>query len=170
MRRDPSYATVRHHSVSWALRRLILPRNTLAPRMAESVQQRSGVRPSVCPSVPWPKKIGALATRETVLDRGSRSDRPRYHTRMRRSPPLRLASAARCCTPCHARWQLMTSQLKPTTTAINQYSQDAAVDTRSALAVTFDFDLWPWLLLPASSSHDSHTCKKIEVKVSWFKR
>jgi len=38
-------------------------------------------------------------------------------------------------------------QWKPTTAAINQYSQQAAVDTQAAhiFTLTFDHDPWPWL-------------------------
>ena len=43
---------------------------------------------------------------------------------------LPLDSAVACCTLCWTRLQLMTSQWKPTTMSINQYSQDLATDTR----------------------------------------
>ena len=43
--------------------------------------------------------------------------------------PHALASAAPHRTPRRASLQLTTSQRKPTTTAINQYSHDAAEDT-----------------------------------------
>jgi len=38
-------------------------------------------------------------------------------------------SSEPCSTPRHANSHLMTSQWKPASTTINQYSQDAAVDT-----------------------------------------
>jgi len=78
-------------------------------------------------------------TRQTDLARRSRSDRPHHHAHTRWTPPLPLASAA----PRLAISQLTTSQWKPTTTTINQYSQDAALDTRVAhiSALTFDLDL-----------------------------
>jgi len=48
------------------------------------------------------------ATRKTVIDRGSRSDRPRYHAHTRWTPPLPLTSAASRRTPRRASAQLMT--------------------------------------------------------------
>ena len=52
------------------------------------------------------------------------------HCNMRRNSQLSLALAAPCRTPRRADWQLTTSRWKPSTTAANQYSWDAAVDTR----------------------------------------
>ena len=68
-------------------------------------------------------------TRKTAFYRGSRSDRQRDHAHTRWTPQLPLASVAPHATPRRASSQLMTSQRKPTTMAINQYSQDAE-DTR----------------------------------------
>ena len=55
--------------------------------------------------------------KKTTVDWGSRSDWPCYHDHTRWDMPW----------PCHATrlaalWQLMTSQWKPTLTAVNQYS------------------------------------------------
>ena len=47
---------------------------------------------------------------QTVLDRGSRSNRPRYRTHTRWTLPLLLASAAPRCTPRRASMLLMTLQ------------------------------------------------------------
>jgi len=62
----------------------------------------------------------------------------------------------------------MTSQWepwRPTTTAVNQYSYDAAVDTRKPIAhvflhrpLTLPYDLD--FKLPARYGHDPHACKK----------
>ena len=48
--------------------------------------------------------------------------------------------------PCHASSQPKMSEQKLTATAINQYSQDAAVDNHAVH--TFYMDLWPWPSVP----------------------
>jgi len=67
---------------------------------------------------------------QTLLDVRLRSDRPRYYYNRRWTTPL--ASAVPRRTPSRASSQLMTSQRKPTTTAISQNKWDKAVDTRVA--------------------------------------
>ena len=99
----------------------------------------------------------------TVLDRGSRSDRPRNHAHTRWTPPLPLASTEPRRTTRRAGSQLITSQWKPATTAINQYSQDAVVDTGETLSI--DLCLRPMTLTStlstASYGHDPYTCKNL---------
>ena len=60
--------------------------------------------------------------RKTAINGESRSDRTRYHAHTRRAPPLPLASAAPRRTSRRAGSQLMTSQLKSTSTAVSHYS------------------------------------------------
>jgi len=54
--------------------------------------------------------------------------------------PTGAASAAPCRTPRRANSQLMTSQRKPTTVAVIEYSYDAAVDTLYLCSI--HNDLW----------------------------
>ena len=56
-------------------------------------------------------------TRKTVLDRGSKSDRPHCHAHTRYTPSLPLTSTAPRRTPRCARSKLIKQQWKPTTTA-----------------------------------------------------
>jgi len=91
-------------------------------------------------------------TRKTVLDRGSRSDRPRYHAHTRWTPPLPLASASPRRTPRRGSAQLMTWQ-NPTTTAVDQYSW-RRYRHMSGTHFCTNLNLWPWLSIPASYGHD----------------
>jgi len=100
----------------------------------------------------------------SIIDRGSRSDRPRVTTPTRAglSPPVLLVLAAPRHTLRRASSQSVTSQWKPTTTVINQYSQDAAVDTCVAhtflhysLTLTCNLDFQT----PASYELDPYTCE-----------
>jgi len=108
--------------------------------------------------------------RRTAVDRRWRSVWPRYHAHMRWILPLPLASAASRRTPRRASSQLMTSQWKPTTTAISQYLQDAAIDTR--VARIFCIVFWPWPMTLTFSArlgngHDPYAYAKSERPVGW---
>jgi len=84
-------------------------------------------------------------TRITALDEGSTSDRPSYYAHARWTPPLLLASAEPHQTRRCYSSLLMTSQWKPTTTAVNQYSFMGHCSRYSCS--TFVLDLWSWLLI-----------------------
>ena len=88
---------------------------------------------------------------KSVLDRGPRADRPCYYAHNHSTPPPPLTLAASRHTPRRASSQLITSQWKPTTTAVNQHAFDVAVDiyhnhVQCSTALNFDFhpELWPW--------------------------
>jgi len=77
------------------------------------------------------KRFNCSATTivQTAVGQGSRSDRPRYHTHGRRNSPLPLASVVPRHKPRRASPQLTTSRWRPTATAVNQYSCNAAANT-----------------------------------------
>jgi len=64
-----------------------------------------------------------LTPKNCASGRGSRLDRPHYHAHTRWNSPLQVTAAATRRATRHASWQLMTPKWKPSTAAVNQYSQ-----------------------------------------------
>ena len=60
-------------------------------------------------------------SRNTLLDQGSRSDRPRYHAHLRWSPPLSLASAATRRLPHRASMQMIVKTYRNYVTVETYY-------------------------------------------------